>query len=89
MLDFVANPLFPLFALVALGFLWLGFFWGSRTAENRISDDIHCLGRFHIDGHCFEARCAGYAAPENDPCEDDDDDGDPHTVEDLLRGDRK
>ena len=85
MFAFVSDPLFPLILLLVFTSVWFGFWWGSRSSENRISDDIHCLGRFHIDGHCFVAHCAGFAVPEDDPCNHDDEDGDPHTVDDLLK----
>jgi hypothetical protein len=84
MFDFLADPFAPLILLIVLVSIWVGFWWGSRSAENRISDDIHCLGCFHIDGHTFKAQCMGFADPDDDPCSKDNDDGDPRTVDDLL-----
>ena len=81
MFAFFADPTFPLFALVALSFLWLGYYWGTRSAEDRIGFELSSMGRFMIDTAVFTGRFVGYIDEED---EGGDIDGDPHTVEDIL-----
>lgn len=78
MLDFLAQPYAPCAVLIAVAALGIGFYWGSRSSEDRIGVDLSSMGRFRIGDGVFEGRFIGYAN------EDDDEGGDPTTVEDLL-----
>jgi hypothetical protein len=83
MFDVLSNPLAPCFVLILVAGLAAGFQWGARSEQNRIGDDLDMLGRFRIGGFLFEGKCVGHIDDVGD--DNDEVDGDPHTVEDLLK----
>lgn len=84
MFEVATNPLFPMAVLLFAAGLVLGLWQGMRRTEDRIMDDVHCLGGFQIEGHTFQARCLGF--PEES---EDESGGEPRNVNDLLTKEQK
>lgn len=85
MFDALSNPLAPMALLVFIAGLAAGFMWGNRYRAGMIGDDLDMMGRFRNGPWLFEGRCVGHVDEDDSRFDDEDDDaGEPRTVEELL-----